>query len=181
MLQGLSVHRVKCSEKGVIRAIMIFICSRTFVIFCLQFHCTEKVVQLRSSTASRYRAYLVNSMRFSIWKRANMWDPRHHGMELFVWVICLDIRIQNQGNLVYQYCRNHFVSVWQLLARMPWRSAGNGSGSTASWHRVSACNSVSHLEVSKQLYLSAPVVEGIVACCSCRLKQWPVVLRCHGR
>ena len=43
--------------------------------------------------------------------------------------------------------------------------------STASWRRVSACNSVSHLEVSKQLDLSAPVVEGIVACCTCRLKQ----------
>ena len=40
------------------------------------------------------------------------------------------------------------MSVWQVLSRMPWRSAGNGSGSTASWHRVSACNSVSHLEVS---------------------------------
>ena len=34
-----------------------------------------------------------------------------------------------------------------------------------------ACNSVSHLEVSTQLDLSAPVVEGIVACCTCRLKQ----------
>ena len=56
-------------------------------------------------------------------------------------------------------------------ASPPWRSAGNGSGSTASWHRVSACNSVSHLEVSKQLDLSAPVVECIVACCTCRLKQ----------
>ena len=43
--------------------------------------------------------------------------------------------------------------------------------STASWHRVSACNSVSHLEVSKQLVLSAPVVEGIVACCTCSLKH----------
>ena len=39
------------------------------------------------------------------------------------------------------------MSVWQVLSRMPWRSAGNGSGSTASWHRVSACNSVFHLEV----------------------------------
>ena len=66
MLQGLSVHRAKCNEKGVIRAIMICIRLRAFVILCLQFHCTEKVVQLRSSTASRYRAYLVNSMRFSI-------------------------------------------------------------------------------------------------------------------
>ena len=74
------------------------------------------------------------------------------------------------------------MSVWQVLSRMPWRSAGNGSGSTASWHRVSACNSVFHLEVSNaevivvikpgnQLDLSAPVVEGIVACCTCRLKQ----------
>ena len=87
------------------------------------------------------------------------------------WVICLDIRIQNQNRLVYQYCRSYFVSVWQFLSRRPWRSAGNGSGSTASWHRVSACNSVSHFEVSKQLDLSAPVVEGIVACCTCRLKQ----------
>ena len=66
MLQGLSVHRAKCNEKGVIRAIMICIRLRAFVILRLQFHCTEKVVQLRSSTASRYRAYLVNSMRFSI-------------------------------------------------------------------------------------------------------------------
>ena len=66
MLQGLSVHRAKCNEKGVIRAIMLCIRLRAFVILCLQFHCTEKVVQLRSSTASRYRAYLVNSMRFSI-------------------------------------------------------------------------------------------------------------------
>ena len=87
------------------------------------------------------------------------------------WVICLDIRIQNQNRLVYQYRRSCFVSVWRVLSRMPWRSAGNGSGSTASWHRVSACNSMSHLEVSKQLDLSAPVVEGIVACCTCRLKQ----------
>ena len=47
------------------------------------------------------------------------------------------------------------MSVSQVLSRMPWRSAGNGSGSTASWHRVSACNSVSHLEVSKHLDLSA--------------------------
>ena len=45
---------------------LICIRLRAFVILCLQFHCTEKVVQLRSSTASRYRAYLVNSMRFSI-------------------------------------------------------------------------------------------------------------------
>ena len=66
MLQGLSVHRAKCNEKGVIRAIMICIRLRAFVILRLQFHCTEKVVQLRSSTASPYRAYLVNSMRFSI-------------------------------------------------------------------------------------------------------------------
>jgi iron only hydrogenase large subunit-like protein len=38
---------------------------------------------------------------------------------------------------------------------------------------------VSHLEVSKQLDLSAPVVEGIVACCTCRLKQWLVVVHLH--
>ena len=38
-----------------------------------------------------------------------------------------------------------YMLVWQFLLRMPWRSTGNGSGSTASWHRVSACNSVSHL------------------------------------
>ena len=69
--------------------------------------------------------------------------------------------------------------VWQFLLRMPWRRAGNSSGSTASWHRISACNSVSHLEVSTQLDLSAPVVEGIVACCTCRLKQRPVVVHLH--
>lgn len=35
MLQGLSVHRAKCNEKGVIRAIMICIRLRAFVILCL--------------------------------------------------------------------------------------------------------------------------------------------------
>ena len=45
------MHRAKCNEKGVIRAIMICIRLRAFVILCLQLHCTEKVVQLRSSTA----------------------------------------------------------------------------------------------------------------------------------
>ena len=78
-----------CNEKGVIRAIMIFIRLCTFVILCLQFHCTEKVVPLRSSTASRYRAYLVNSTRFSTRTHVNMWDPRHHGMELFFWSFVL--------------------------------------------------------------------------------------------
>ena len=47
MLQGLSVHRAKCNEKGVFRAIMISIRLRAFVILRLQFHRTEKVVQLR--------------------------------------------------------------------------------------------------------------------------------------
>ena len=47
MLQGLSVHRAKCNEKDVFRAIMISIRLRAFVILCLQFHRTEKVVQLR--------------------------------------------------------------------------------------------------------------------------------------
>ena len=122
-----------------------------------------KVVQLRSSTASRYRAYEIFHMK----TRKHVRSSTSWYGAVFFWVVCLDIRIQNQEKLVYQYCRNNFVSVWQLLSRMPWRSAGNGSGSTASWHRVSACNSVSHLEVSKQLDLSAPVVEGIVGCCTC--------------
>ena len=32
------------------------------------------------------------------------------------------------------------------------------------------------IKPGKQLDLSAPVVEGIVACCTCRLKQWLVVV-----
>ena len=51
MLQGLSVHRAKCNEKDVFRAIMISIRLRAFVILCLQFHRTEKVVQLRSQSS----------------------------------------------------------------------------------------------------------------------------------
>ena len=63
-----------------------------------------------------------------------------------------------------------YMLVQQFLLRMSWRRAGNSSGSTASWHRVSACNPVSDLEVSTQLDLSAPLVEGIVACCNRRFK-----------
>ena len=149
----------KCNEKGVIRAIMICIRLRAFVILCLQ---TEKVVQLRSSTASRYRAYL--------WILWDLICLRQHVRSSTSWYGAVFL-----GNLSWY----SYMLVWQFLLRMPWRRAGNSSGSTASWHRVSACNSVSHFEVSTQLDLSAPVVEGIVACCTCRLKQWPVVVHLH--